>query len=117
MLLCEHAAVSSTSQTNPRALNEHSYGLTLLPTIRSEEHLLLVYLLFSCSWTPWAIARQAPLSMRFSSGLSFPSPGAFPSPGIEPASPALAGGFVTTEPRGSPFVHLDVLNYFDTLEL
>ena len=83
----------------------------------------MVYLLFSCSVesdsfvTPWTIARQAPLSMGFSSGLSFPSPGVFPNPGIEPASPALAGGFVTTEPRGSPFVHLDVLNYFDTLEL
>ena len=35
------------------------------------------------------------------SGLSFLSSGAFPDPGIEPASlvsPALAGGFFTTEP-------------------
>ena len=34
------------------------------------------------------------------SGLPFPSPGDLPDPGIEPASPALAGGFFTTEPPG-----------------
>ena len=54
--------------------------------------------------TPWTIARQAPLSMKFSweeywSGLPFPSPGDLPDPGIKPESlvpPALAGGFFTT---------------------
>ena len=35
-------------------------------------------------------------------GLPFPSPGHLPDPGIEPASPALAGGFFTTEPPGKP---------------
>ena len=39
--------------------------------------------------TPWAIAHQAPLLMKFSrreywSGLLFPSPGDLPNPGIEP---------------------------------
>ena len=34
------------------------------------------------------------------SGLPFPPPGDLPDPGIEPASPALAGGFFTTEPHG-----------------
>ena len=37
------------------------------------------------------------------SGLPFPSPGDLPNPGIEhmsPASPALAGGFFTTDPPG-----------------
>ena len=47
----------------------------------------------------------APLSMGFSrreywSGLPFPSPGDLPHPGIEPASPALAGGFFTSLPAG-----------------
>ena len=32
------------------------------------------------------------------SGLPFPSPGDLPDPGIKPASPALTGGFFTTEP-------------------
>ena len=55
--------------------------------------------------TPWTAAHQAPLSIGFSrqenwSGLPFPSPGDLPDPGAEPASPALAGGFFTTEPPG-----------------
>ena len=51
--------------------------------------------------TPWTVAHQAPLLMRFPrqkywSGLPFPSPGDLPNPGMKPmsyASPALAGGF------------------------
>ena len=35
------------------------------------------------------------------SGLPFPPPGDLPKPGTEPASPALAGGFFTTEPPGT----------------
>ena len=55
----------------------------------------------------WAVAHQAPLSMRFARqyygiGLSFPLPGDLPDPGIESMSPALAGGFFTTEPTGKP---------------
>ena len=59
---------------------------------------------------PRTVARQAPLSMRFSrqeyrSGLPFPSPGDLPHPGIKPSplmSPALAGGFFNTELSGKP---------------
>ena len=56
---------------------------------------------------PWTIAHQAPLFMgfprqKFWSGLPFPSPGGLLDPGIEPASPALAGRFFTTEPPGKP---------------
>jgi len=36
----------------------------------------------------------------YRSGLPFPPPGDLPDPGIEPMSPALAGGFFTTEPPG-----------------
>ena len=47
---------------------------------------------------PMDYSCQSPLSMRFPrqeywSRLPFPSPGYRPDPGIEPASPALAGGF------------------------
>ena len=57
--------------------------------------------------TPWSVVYQAPLAMGFSrqeswSGLPFPSPGDLPDPGIEPVSPALAGGFFTTEPPEKP---------------
>ena len=69
--------------------------------------------LFSCVWlfaTPWTIARQAPLSMRFSrqeywSEVPFPSLGDRPHQGIEFMSPALAGRFSTTEPPGKPAWH------------
>ena len=57
------------------------------------------------SVTPWTAAHQAPLSMGFSrqeyrSGLPFPSPGNLPDPGIEPRSPALQTGALTSEPTG-----------------
>ena len=55
------------------------------------------------------LSAQTLLSMEFPkqeywSGLPFPSPGDLPDPGIEPVSPALAGGFFTTEPPGKPSV-------------
>ena len=61
--------------------------------------------------TPWTIACQTPLSMRFSrqeywSGSLFHPPGDLSNPGIKPTSivsPALAGGFFTTLPPGKPF--------------
>ena len=61
--------------------------------------------------TPQTVARQAPLSMGFPRqeswvGLPFLFPGDLPNPGIEPESPALAGGFFTTEPPGKPNVSL-----------
>ena len=40
------------------------------------------------------------LRQKYWSGLPCPSPGDFPNPGMEPESPALAGGFFTTEPSG-----------------
>ena len=62
--------------------------------------------------TPWTTDHQAPLSMGFSkqeywSELPFFPLGDLPVPGIEPTcpeSPALAGGFFTTEPAGRPIV-------------
>ena len=59
---------------------------------------------FSHVATPWTVALQAPLSMRFSkqeykSGLPCPSPKDLPNPGIKPASlisQALAGRFFAT---------------------
>ena len=70
-----------------------------------------------CTWslicvclfaTTWTVARQAPLSMGFSSqeywrGLPFPPPGDLPDPGIKPASPvspALQVDSLPAEPLG-----------------
>ena len=69
--------------------------------------------------TPWTVVHQAPLSRGLSrreswSGLSFPPPGDLLNPGIEPASlatPALAGGFFTTDlPRKPPCFSLFILS-------
>ena len=62
------------------------------------------------------VVHQAPLPMEFPrqeywSGLAFPPPGAISNPVIKPASPvspALAGGFFTTEPPGKPYPQLNV---------
>ena len=60
------------------------------------------YLVMSAAFaTPWTVAHQAPLSMKFPrqeywSGLPFPTPGDLPGPGIESASSALAGRFFTS---------------------
>ena len=71
---------------------------------------LLVSYLPSCVQlfvTLWAVAHQAPLSMRFPrqeywSGLAFPSPGYLPDPGIEPASPAWQADSLSLSLLGSP---------------
>ena len=82
-----------------------------MPLSKAEKNICLCVLSrFSCVWlfvTPWTVALQAPLSMRFSrqeyhewqSELPFPSPGDLPHPGIKPCSllpPVLARGFFTT---------------------
>ena len=41
----------------------------------------------------------------YRSGLPFPPPGDLPDPWIEFVSPALAGGFFTTEPPGKPLTN------------
>ena len=60
--------------------------------------------------TPWTVAHQAPLSMRFSrpkywGGLPFSPPGDLPNPGIKPESPMAPALQVDSLPlshQGSP---------------
>ena len=64
--------------------------------------------------TPWTRHHQFPLSKEFRrqehwSGCHFLFQGIFSTPGIKPASPALAGGFFTTEPSGKPLSRLYVI--------
>ena len=86
-------------------------------------HILLLLLsCFSCVWlfvTPWSVARQAPLSMGFSSwellasncsNLPCPPPGDLPDPGIEPwslMSTAFAGRFWRRKWQPSPVFCLE----------
>ena len=68
--------------------------------------------------TLWAVACQAPLSLGFSRqeywrGCHALLQGELPDPGIKPmspASPALTGGFFTTEPPGKPDSNDDLTN-------
>ena len=75
--------------------------------------------------TPWTVAHQTPLSMRFFrqgywSGLPFPSPeGDLPHGGIEPvspASPALADGLFTTEPPRKSINYISDLKHLTAKE-
>ena len=67
--------------------------------------------------TLWTVARRAPMSIGFSrqeyySGLPFPLPEDLPSTGTDPASlasPALAGGFFTTEPPGKSHTTIKII--------
>ena len=62
--------------------------------------------------TPWTVACQAVLSMKFSrqeywSELSSPSPGDLPNPGVEPRPPTLQVDSLSFElPRNHHIVHL-----------
>ena len=64
--------------------------------------------------TPWTVAHQAPLSMRFSrqaywSGLPCPPPGDLPNPGIKLGSPALWVDSLPAELPGNPLKHSNFL--------
>ena len=95
-------------------INAHVYITQTAVKIKNLSHSSRKFLhvctcMLSCfshvqlSVTPWIVACQAPLSMKFSrqeywSGLPCPPPGDLPEPGIELSSltsPALAGGFFT----------------------
>ena len=61
--------------------------------------------------TPWTIAHQAPLSMRFSrqeywSGLPFLPPEDLPDPGIKPMFSASAVDSLPLSQQGSLFIHI-----------
>ena len=84
-----------------------------------------LYCIFVCSVcllfpTPWAVAHQAPLSVKFSnqeywSELPFPTPGDLPDPGIKhmsPVSPALTGEFFTTPTTwDAPTISIGIQKY------
>ena len=88
------------------------------------ENIYMAYVLFcvcvSCSVmsdyaTPWTVACQTSLSVRFSrqgywSGLPCPPPGDLPDPGIKPGSPALQADSLLSEPQGRDI--LNALNSF-----
>ena len=96
------------------------YSELICRALHCSAGLLTVVQSLSCVWlfvTPWTVARQAPLSMRFSrqeywSGLPFPSPGDLHDPGIELACPTLPADSLQSEPQGKPINILEKGNRF-----
>ena len=85
------------------------FSITLFPDRYQLTSCCLVTQLYPTLATPWTVALKAPLSMGFQeswSGLPFPSAEDLSDQGIEPVSPAVAGGFFTTEPPGKPNLSL-----------
>ena len=91
--------------------------LTFLPTLSTYFYHVCVLASKSyptlCNPIDPTVARQAPLSIRFSrqeywSGLPFPSPGDLPDPGIEPGSLTLRADSLPSEPPGKPHLLLHV---------
>ena len=85
-----------------------SFSRAIILFLRSG-HVYVCSVAHSCPipCDPRTLTHEAPLSIEFSrqeycSRLPFPTPGDLPDPGVEPKSPALAGGFCTTEPPGKP---------------
>ena len=106
----EHILMTTTTKEQM-----HYLGLCILKIVSFRKYVKVCVLVAQWCPTLWdpmdCVARQAPLSMGFPrqkywNGLPFPSPGDLPDPGIELVSPALAGGFFTTEPPGKPTVLL-----------
>ena len=68
--------------------------------------------------TPWTVACQAPLSMKFPreeywSGFLFPSPGVVPDRGINPMSPASQADSLLLSHQGSPRLSLSQLYLYE----
>ena len=101
----------------PSPMSFHPFRVKWL-TISKESYQVLSSILFIVFshhvWhfaTPWTVAFQAPLFMRFPrqeycSGLPFAPPGDLPNPGTEPASLVLAGRFLPLSHQGSPLIYI-----------
>ena len=120
-----HSLLLGRGSCNPLSMTQRVSGAySSLCTVRRSETAFLTFVavvvqllspvkLFA---TPWTVACQASLSMGFSrqeywSGLPFPPPGYLPDPRMKFMSPALAGGFFTTEPPEKPIPLLYTKSY------
>ena len=96
-----HSFINRHSVASSCKMNNAAVNMVCTYVLSRFSHVRLLMMLGN-------VARQAPLSMRFSrqeywSGLPFPPPGDLPDPGIEPESfrsPALTEGFFTTSAPG-----------------
>ena len=91
-------------------------------------HLLNIYYIYGPQplsrvrmfLTPWTVAHQAPLSVRFSrqeywSGLPFPTPGDHPNPGIKSSASALQEDSLPVSHLGSSYYIYRYIDIFAIL--
>ena len=112
---------SSLPAHSPQAHEPHLTAHQCMPSHTAAHFLCVSCVLSHFSHvrpfaTPWTIAGQAPLSMRFPrqdywSRLSFPPPGDLRDPGIEPTSPALQVDSLPLSHEGGPFSQRVTENY------
>ena len=65
--------------------------------------------------TPWFLYSWDFSRQEYRSGLPLPPPEDLPNPEIELTSPALVGGFFTTEPPGE--ANYDLMSYINSITL
>ena len=92
-----------TNKTKGKELMHKKVGSEHWLPIRTVLLLFSRYVVSNSFGTPWTVACQAPLSMRFPrqeyrSGSPFSSPGDLSDPGIEPESPAWQADSLPIEP-------------------
>ena len=66
---------------------------------------------------PDSLSSMGFLRQEHWNGLPFPLPGDLPDPGIEPTSPALAGGFLTTDTNIYIYIYIYVCNFLFVTKL
>ena len=98
-------------------LNQKSFGHICVGVFLGSLFCLLIYVccvscsVMSDSATPWAVAHQDPLCVRFPrqeywNGLPFPPLGDLPDPGIKPRSPVLQADSLPFEPPGISLIYV-----------
>ena len=99
MLSLEQFSMSFANQLHGELAGSSSGGyfsMLLLPVCSGAQLCVTLGNPIDCS-PPGSSVMRFP-RQEYWNGLPSPSPGDLPDPGIEPKSPALAGGFFTTEP-------------------
>ena len=96
---------------------QKSFGHICVGVFLGSLFCLLIYVccvscsVMSDSATPWTVAHQDPLSMRFPrqeywNGLPFPPLGDLPDPGVKPRSPVLQADSLPLEPPGISLIYV-----------
>ena len=93
---------SSSGLSEPSSWKKGKTMMSKLIIIQEEFAQTCSMVCESMDYSPPGFSVHGILQQEYWSVLPFPSPGYLSDPGIKLKSPALAGGFFTTEPLGKP---------------